>query len=142
MRAEGFWPFCSQRFNVVYGLRTLSTAVLPVPASVAVIVTGFWPPPRLPVRVEMVKVLEVCPASTVTVDGTVAFLVSLLLSVIEIPFVGAGPLNVTVPVALFGAVTVVGLMVSETNAPATWVVAEADVDLADWLFAASNAETV
>ena len=120
----------------------MSTAVLPVPASVAVIVTGFWPPPRLPVRVVMVKVREVCPASTVTVCGTVAFLVSLLLSVIASPFAGAGPLKVTVPVALFGAVTVVGLMVSETNAPAICVVAEAEVDLADWLFAASNAETV
>ena len=90
----------------------------------------------------MVKVREVCPASTVTVCGTVAFLVSLLLSVIEIPPAGAGPLKVTVPVAVVGAVTLVGLMVSETKAPASCVVAEAEFDLADWLFAASNAETV
>ena len=90
----------------------------------------------------MVKVREVCPASTVIVCGTVAFLVSLLLSVMEMPPAGAGPLKVTVPVALCGAVTVVGLMVSETKAPAICVVAEADVDLADWLFAASKAETV
>ena len=90
----------------------------------------------------MVKVREVCPASTVTVCGTVAFLVSLLLSVMEIPPAGAGPLNVTVPVELLGAVTLVGLRVRAVKAPAICVVAEAEVDLADWLFAASKAETV
>ena len=90
----------------------------------------------------MVKVREVCPASTVTVSGTVAFLVSLLLSVMEIPPAGAGPLKVTVPVELLGAVTVVGLIVRAVKAPAICVVADADVDLADWLFAASKAETV
>jgi hypothetical protein len=76
----------------------------------------------------MVKVREVCPASTVIVCGTVAFLVSLLLSVMEMPFAGAGPLKVTVPVELLGAVTVVGLMVREVKAPAICVVAEAEVD--------------
>jgi hypothetical protein len=76
----------------------------------------------------MVKVREVCPASTVIVCGTVAFLVSLLLSVMEMPFAGAGPLSVTVPVELLGAVTVVGLMVREVKAPAICVVAEAEVD--------------
>ena len=90
----------------------------------------------------MVKVREVCPASTVIVCGTVAFLVSLLLSVMESPPAGAAPLKVTVPVELVGAVTVVGFRVSETNAPAICVVADAEVDLADWLFAASKAETV
>ena len=90
----------------------------------------------------MVKVREVCPANIVTVCGTVAFLVSLLLSVMEIPPAGAAPLKVTVPVALLGAVTLVGLIVRDVKAPAICVVAEADVDLADWLFAASKAETV
>lgn len=42
---------------------------------------------------------------------------------------GAGPLNVIVPVELAGAVTVVGLSVRDTKAPATCVVAEAEVDL-------------
>ena len=76
----------------------------------------------------MVKVFEVCPAATVTVAGTVAFLVSLLLSVMEIPPAGAGPLNVTVPVELAGATTVVGFKVRAVKAPAICVVAEADVD--------------
>ena len=106
----------------------MRTAVLPVPARVAVIVTGFCPPPRLPVRVVMVNVAEVCPAAIVTVCGTVAFLVSLLLRVMAIPPAGAAPLKVTVPVELAGAVTVVGFRVSAVKAPAICVVAEADVD--------------
>ena len=88
------------------------------------------------------KVCVVCPAATVTVCGTRAFRVSLLLNVTDRPPAGAGPLNVIVPVELAGAVTVVGLRVRDTKAPATCVVAEAEVDLADWLFAASKAATV
>ena len=97
----------------------LSTAVLPVPASVAVMVTGFWPPPSCPVKVVTVKVAELCPACTVTVAGTRAFRVSLLASVTVRPPAGAGPLKVTVPVEGAGAVTVAGFRVSETSAPAS-----------------------
>jgi len=79
--------------------------------SVAVIVTVFRPPPNLPVRVVMTKVADLLPSGTVTLGGTVAFPVSLLLSVTETPPAGAAPFNVTVPVALAGAITVVGLTV-------------------------------
>ena len=97
----------------------MSTAVLPVPARVAVIVTGFWPPPNCPVRVVTVKVPVLCPAATVTVAGTLAFRVSLLVSVTARPPAGAGPLKVTVPVEDAGAVTVVGFNESDTRAPAS-----------------------
>ena len=79
--------------------------------SVAVIVTGFWPPPSLPVRVLMTKVADLLPSGTMTLGGTVAFSASLLLSATETPPAGAAPFNVTVPVELAGAVTVVGLTV-------------------------------
>ena len=82
-------------------------------------VTGFWPPPSCPVKVVTVKVAELCPAATVTVAGTRAFRVSLLVSVIVRPPAGAGPLKVTVPVEGAGAVTVVGFSASETSAPAS-----------------------
>ena len=75
----------------------------------ALIVTGFWPPPKLPVRVLMMKVADVAPSGTRMLAGTVAFLVSLLRSVTDSPPAGAAPLNVMVPVELDGAVTVVGL---------------------------------
>src|SRR5678809_1427121 len=91
-----------------YGLTTLSTAVRPVPARVAVMVTGFCPPPSCPVRVVTVKVPVFCPAATVTVGGTRAFRVSLLVRVMVRAPVGTGPLRVTVPVEDAGAVTVVG----------------------------------
>ena len=97
----------------------LSTAVLPVPARVAVMVTGFCPPPRFPVKVVTVKVAVLCPAATVTVAGTRAFRVSLLVNVMVRPPAGAGPLKVTVPVEGAGAVTVVGLNESDTSAPAS-----------------------
>ena len=79
--------------------------------SVAVIVTGFVPPPNLPVRVVITKVADLLPSGTVTLGGTVAFSVSLLLSVIETPPAGAAPFKLTVPVELAGAVTVVGFTV-------------------------------
>src|SRR5678815_5677148 len=84
------------------------TLLLP---SVAVIVTVFLPPPSLPVRVLIANVADLLPAGTVTLGGTVAFPVSLLLSVTVTPPAGAAPFNVTVPVELAGAVTVVGLTV-------------------------------
>ena len=82
-------------------------------------------------RVVTVKVAVDCPAATVTVSGTVAFRVSLLRNVTAKPPAGAAPLNVTVPFELAGAVTVVGVSVSDTKAPAICVVAEAEFDLAD-----------
>ena len=94
-----------------YGLRILSVALTLLLPSVAVIVTGFWPPPSLPVRVVITKVADLLPSGTVTLGGTVAFSVSLLLSVTETPPAGAAPFNVTVPVELAGAVTVVGFTV-------------------------------
>ncbi len=81
------------------------TLLLP---SVAVMVTGFLPPPSLPVRVLITNVADLLPAGTVTLGGTVAFPVSLLLSVTVAPPAGAAPFNVTVPTELAGAVTVVG----------------------------------
>lgn len=57
------------------------------------------------------NVAEFAPSATVTLAGTVAFSVSLLLSVTETPPAGAAPFNVTVPIELAGAVTVVGLTV-------------------------------
>ena len=71
--------------------------------------TGFCPPPKLPVRVLIMKVADVAPSGTETVAGTVAFLVSLLRSVTDNPPAGAAPLKVIVPIELAGAVTVVGL---------------------------------
>ena len=66
-----------------------------------------------------VNVAVLCPAATVTVAGTLAFRVSLLVSVTARPPAGAGPLKVTVPVEDAGAVTVVGFNASETSAPAS-----------------------
>jgi hypothetical protein len=60
-----------------------------------------------------VNLALVAPADTVTPDGTVAVDVSLLESVTTAPPLGAGPLNVTVPVELFPPLTDVGLSVSE-----------------------------
>ena len=94
-----------------YGLRIWSVALMLLLPSVAVIVTGFWPPPSLPVRVLITKVADLLPAGTMTLGGTVALSVSLLLSVTVTPPAGAAPFNVTVPVELAGAVTVVGLTV-------------------------------
>jgi hypothetical protein len=94
------------------------------------------------VRVVTVKLAEVAPAGTRIDPWTVAFLVSLLLSDTERPPAGAGPLRVTVPIDGAGAVTVVGFRLRETKAPATCVVAEAEVEFADWLPASSKAATV
>jgi hypothetical protein len=99
-----------------YGRRIFSVAVLLVPAGVAVMVAEFCPPPRLSVRVVIVKVAVVAPAGMVTVAGTEAFFVSLLRRVTERPPSPAGPLSVTVPVEMAGAVTVVGFNTSETSA--------------------------
>src|SRR3954452_24669409 len=80
-----------------YGLRTFSTAVRPVPARAAVMVTKFWPRPNCPVRVVAVKVRVLCPPATVTVAGPLSFRVSRLANGSVSPPAGAGPLTVTVP---------------------------------------------
>jgi hypothetical protein len=116
-----------------YGLRILSVALTLLLPSVAVIVTGFLPPPNLPVRVVIANVTERFPSGTVTLCGTVAFSVSLLLSVTETPPAGAAPFNVMVPVELAGAVTVVGSTVrfSRVEPSGTVTVAVALFDNAD-----------
>ena len=96
------------RISTRYGLTIVSVALTLLLPSVAVIVTGFLPPPNLPVRVVITNVAEFVPSGTVTLGGTVAFPVSLLLSVTVTPPAGAAPFNVTVPIELAGAVTVVG----------------------------------
>jgi hypothetical protein len=60
-----------------------------------------------------VKDALVAPAATVTLERTLATVVSLLESVTCAPPVGAGPLSVTVPVEEFPPVTLVGLSVKE-----------------------------
>src|ERR1700676_5385865 len=72
----------------------------------------------------MVNVALVAPAATVTLEGTVAAVVSLLESVTSAPPVGAGPLSVTVPVEEFPPVTLVGF--SESEERATGAEAEED----------------
>ena len=121
-------------------VRVPLTLLLP---SVAVIVTGFLPPPNLPVSVVMTKVAELVPSGTMTLVGTVAFPVSLLRSVTETPPAGAAPFNVTVPVEGAGAVTVAGSTVrfAKVDPSAIVIVAVALFDNADWLPAASIAAT-
>jgi hypothetical protein len=60
-----------------------------------------------------VNVVLVAPAATVTLEGTLAAVVLLLESVTCAPPVGAGPLNVTVPVEELPPVTLVGFSESE-----------------------------
>jgi hypothetical protein len=71
------------------------------------------------------KVADVAPSGTVTLAGTVAFLVSLLLSVTLTPPAGAGPLKMTVPVDVAGAVTRVGFRIrfNKTTCSSTEIVA-------------------
>ena len=74
--------------------------------------------------VPTVKVALVAPATTVTLDGTVAALLLLLESTTTAPLAGAAPLNVTVPVEEFPPVTVAGF--SETEERETGAGAEED----------------
>lgn len=62
----------------------------------------------------MVSVADVFPAATVTLEGTVATDVLLLLNATVVADVGAA-LNVTVPVELEPPLTRVGLSVSELS---------------------------
>jgi hypothetical protein len=59
-----------------------------------------------------VNVALVCPAGTVTLDGTVATRVLLLERLTFAPPEGAAPVSVTVPVELFPPLTLVGFNVS------------------------------
>lgn len=61
------------------------------------------------------KLALVCPADTVTLDGTVATDVLLLDSDTLAPPEGAAPLRVTVPVELLPPLTLVGLRVSDES---------------------------
>ena len=110
-----------------------SVALMLLLPSVAVMVTGFLPPPSLPVRVVMTKVADLLPSGTVTVGGTVALPVSLLLSVTKTPPAGAAPFNVTVPIEFAGAVTVFGSTVrfSKVEPAGIVIVAVALFDIAD-----------
>jgi hypothetical protein len=62
-----------------------------------------------------VKLALVCPAATVTLEGTVATDVLPLWSVTTAPPEGAAALRVTVPVELFPPLTLVGLRVNEES---------------------------
>jgi hypothetical protein len=77
---------------------------LVVPAYVAEIVTLVFDQTRC---VFTVKVALVLPACTVTLDGTVATDVLLLVSVTVAPLEGAAPVSVTVPVELLPPLTLV-----------------------------------
>ena len=61
------------------------------------------------------NVALVAPAATVTLAGTRAAVVLLLESATCAPPVGAGPLNVTVPVEEFPPTTFVGFKVNEPS---------------------------
>jgi hypothetical protein len=65
------------------------------------------------VRVLAIKVALVAPAGTVKLAGTVAAEALLLDNEITAPPLGAGPLNVTLPVEGFPPLTLVGFSVSE-----------------------------
>jgi hypothetical protein len=112
-------------FSTCYGRRILSVALTLLLPSVAVMVTEFLPPPSLFVRVLITKVTDLLPCGTVTLAGTVALSLSLLLSVIETPPAGAAPFNIMVPVALAGAVTVVGFTSRLSNVEPSGIVTEA-----------------
>jgi hypothetical protein len=78
-----------------------------------------------------VKLALVWPADTVTLDGTVAADVLLLVRVTVAPPEGAAALRVTVPVELFPPLTLVGFKVSEERVtlPTGVIVREACAEL-------------
>jgi len=70
------------------------------------------------VLVVTVKLALLAPAATVTLAGTVAAPVLLLVSVTTAPPVGAAPLNVTVPCDVFPPTTLVGFtLMAESAVP-------------------------
>jgi hypothetical protein len=68
---------------------------------------------ELTAEVVIVNVALVALAATITLAGTCAAAVLLLVSVTDAPPLGAGPLNVTVPCELVPPTTLVGFSVSE-----------------------------
>jgi len=89
---------------------TVKLAVSETPLNVALISTGVC---FFTGTVATVNWAEVCPAGTTTDVGTVtgAFAPSLTVA----PLAPAGPFNVTVPIAPFPPVRVVGATVTEVN---------------------------
>jgi hypothetical protein len=73
------------------------------------------------VFVVTINVVDLAPTATVTVGGTVATAVLLLVRATMMPPVGAGPLSVTVPVDGLPPTTLVGLSVTEDNVAAVTV---------------------
>jgi len=87
-----------------------------------------------------VKVAVVAPAATVTLDGTMATFVLLLVSATCAPPGGAAPLNVTVPVEdCVPPVTLVGFSVSED---AVGSGGDVTVSVAVWITPPNEAEMV
>lgn len=78
-------------------------------------------PVDVTVFVVTVNVAEVVPEATVTLEGTVAMLVLLLLRVTAVPLDGAGPVRVTVPVEAVPPRTLVGESVSAERVGARMV---------------------
>ena len=96
------------------GAFTVNVAFCVVLLNVAEIVTDVLLATGL---VLAVNVAVVAFAATVTLPGTVAAPVLLLLSVTTAPPVGAGPLRVTVPVDELPPVTDAGLRLTELSTP-------------------------
>jgi len=94
---------------------TVSDAVLLTPPRVAEIVTVV---DALTTLVLTANAALVAPAAIVTLAGVRATTVLLLESAICAPPVGAGPLNVTVPVDEFPPTTLVGFSVNELSVTA------------------------
>ncbi len=118
-----------------YGV-TVSVAFLVTPPAAPEMVTV-----EVAVTVLVVTVNDavVAPAGTVTLAGTVATEVLLLLSVTAVPPDGAGALSVTVPVEELPPFTLVGLRASEEIAtPAAGVT----VSVAVWVTEPNVAEIV
>ena len=87
------------------GSVTVNDANRETPPNVAVIETETA---LATVCAVMVKVVDVAPAGTVTLGGTVAMPVLLLDSATLAPPVGAAPFSVTVPVAMLPLLITVG----------------------------------
>jgi hypothetical protein len=108
--------------STVLGLRTIEVRATEAGVTVN---TAVWLDPYVPVMVTFVlagtvlvlteKVALIDPAATVTLAGTCADAVLLLESVTVAPFVGAGPLRVTVAIAPDPPTTLVGLTESDVT---------------------------
>jgi hypothetical protein len=100
------------------GALTVNVAVCAVLLNVAEIADDVLLPTGLVVTV---KVAVVAPAATVTLAGTVAAAVLLLVRVTTAPAVDAAPFRVTVPVDDAPPVSEVGLRLTELGAGASTV---------------------